>query len=285
MQEFYFIYFDNGLFLLYIRRVIVVSYKTSFLMYNYKEQRKKIISPFKDIIFFYIRIYYKLIFLICSFFSFKKIQFFLHLKFHSILIFFFLRTIPIVIYICSIFLSLFLSISYWKRVGFYIFNYRRIIVYCHWWGKKIIGFAKKQVLFRWINIFLYCIQYLRYANLEKRRFFRSCYHFFITEFVEIALGYYFKRYILTITHSLYYCFSRGNYILKKVRFFLNTYCNYFLLKFSFIHLRYKRFLLLIFLWNYSFLRFFIKYALKLHLYFINNIKLFNFIKNNLITVK
>lgn len=250
-------------------------------MYNYKENRAKIIKPFIDVARFFKNTYIKLVYFICIDFSVKNIKYFLHLKLHKVFKFFFFQNAPLLLRICGILVAYFWSISYRRRVGFYIFNYRRIVVYCHWLGKKIIGFARKQILFRWINIFLSCIQYLRYANLEKRRFFRNCYRFFLNDFIDVALQYYFKRYILRMTRSIYYCFSRGNYILKKVKLFLNFYCNYTLLKFSFIHLRYKRFLLLIFIWNYSFLRFFIKYSIKLHLYFDINIILFNIMKKKI----
>jgi len=267
-------------FFMWLSRTFVFSYDTSFLMYDYKKKRKRIIYPLKVILRFFFNIYYKTILLICVFFTFKNIQVFLYLKFHNIFKFFFWYNTSILLCIYDILLACFLRLSYRRRLGLYIFNYRRVIVYCHWLGKKILGFNRKQVLFRWINLFLSWIQYLRYANLEKRRFFRSCYHFFINDFINIAFVYYFKRYILKLTRSLYYCFSRGNYILKKVRFFLNIFCNYVLLKYSFIHIRYKRFLLLIFIWNYSFLRFFIKYPLKLQLSFTCNKCLFKFKKKN-----
>lgn len=269
--------------LMWIRRTFVISYKTSFLMYNYKENRKKIIQPLQTVIDFFIQVYWKSVVLICTFFHSTNMKIFLIPRSHNIFNFFLWCDISILLYIIGMIFASFLRMSYRKRVGLYIFNYRRIVVYCHWWGKKILGFARKQVLFRWINIFLCCIQYWRYANLEKRRLFRNCYRYSISNFIEMALCYYFKRYILKMTRSVYYCFSKGNYILKKVKFFSNIFCNYIFLKYSFIHLRYRRILLLIFIWNYSFLKFFIKYPLKLQL--ITHESLVNFKRRGLYSCK
>lgn len=256
----------NWLLFMWLSRTFVFTYATSILMYNYKENRKRIIYPLKVLTRFLWKLYFISIALLSVFFLGNNMQFFLYLHFPNIFNFFFWIKIPVLVYIKGVLLAYFWSLSYRKRVGLYIFNYRRVVVYCHWWGKKILGFAKKQVLFKWIHLFLVCKQYWRNACLEKRRFFRSCYHFYIDEFIEIAFGFYFKLFFFKMARGAYYCYSRGNYLLKKVKHFMYIYCNYVLLKYSFINLRYRRLLLLICVRNYSFLRFFVHYPLKLHLY-------------------
>lgn len=272
-------------FFMWVNRSFVISYKTSILYVWFKSERKRILYPLKVVIKFFSKLYFKVNFLLIAILSKWNIKDFFYIFFlyrHVVFNFSFWYNFSSFSYIYGVFLAYFLSIPLWKKVAFYIFNYRRLLAYCHWLGKKIIGFTRKQVLFRWIGMFFGHILYLRNAKLEKRRLFRQCHRFNIYDFVEIALGYYFMRYTWRMAHSLYYCFCWGNYLLKKVKIFRNIYCNYVLLKFSFIQLRYKRFLLLISLWNYSILRFFIKYSIKFHFY--NKNYIFKF-KHNTISVK
>ena len=122
------------------------------------------------------------------------------------------------------------------------------------------------------------IQHIKYSVLERRRCFRQCYFFVFEDFFEIALIYYFKRYMLNLIDSLFFFYIANNYIRKKLHLYKYIYCNYVLLKYTFIKFRFMRKLLLIYTYNYSILRRFIIFSIKLH--FLKENKTFYFINFN-----
>lgn len=256
--------------LLILFRYLVISYDTSWLKYNYKENRKRVIYPLILVLKFYLRLIYKCLFLIMLVSKYWGIKYFFNFFFLykvKLFNFFFIYKFFFLWNIFGFFFSCFLCLGYWKKIAFYIFNYRRLVWYAHWLGRRVLGFTCKEFLFQWIDMFFSSIQFWRYSKLERRRWFMQCYWFEIEEFLLIGLIYYFKRWLLRVTRSIFYYYIDGNYVLKKIRFFVNFFLKFFFfLKYTFIHLRYRRLLLFIFVRNYSFLRVFMVFSLKLHFY-------------------
>lgn len=260
----------SWIILLILFRYFVISYDTSWLHYNYKEKRKRIIYPLILVLKFYLRLVYKCLLLILLISKYWNIQGFFNFFFLykvKLFNFFFVYNFFFLWNIFGFFFSCFLCLSYWKKIAFYIFNYRRLVWYSHWLGRQILGFEYKEFLFRWINMFFSSIQFWRYSKLERRRWFMQCYWFEIEEFLLIGLIYYFKRWLLKFTRAVFYYYINGNFIIKKLKFFIDFFLSFFFfLKYTFIHIRYRRLLLLIFIRNYSFLRVFMIFSLKLHFY-------------------
>jgi len=273
--QLFFILLFSWFLLLWLFRHLVITLDTSWMWRGFRQNRKRLIYPLKLILIFYSRLYYKgimFIVLCINYFNIYKFFEFFFLYRLNVFNFLLLYKFPLYIYIFGFFISCFHGIGYWKKVGFYIFNYRRIEYYIHWLAETIFEPNKKEFLFKWFNIVLGYIQFWRYSKMERKRWFMQCYCFDIEDFLAIGLIYYFKRQLIKITRSVYYYYVLGNWILKEVDKIVYFNIKLFFLKYSFYHTRYMRLMLLIYVRNYSFLRSFLVFSFKLHFYS----SLFNF---------
>lgn len=267
--QLFFILILSWFILIWLFRHFVVTYDTSWMWYDYRRNRKRLIYPLKLILIFYAKLYYKGLMLVILIVNYYSIQFFFRFFFLyriNIFNFFLLYKFSFIMYVLGFLISCFYSIGYWKKVGFYIFNYRRIMDYVHWLGELLLGVDKKEFYFDWFEIILGYIQFWRYSKLERRRWFLQCYCFDVEDFLAIALYFYFKRQLIKITRSTYYYYVVGNCILKKLNDLIHLNFRHLFLKYSFINIRYMRILLLIYVRNYSFLQSFMLFSFKLHFY-------------------